>query len=74
MIYVCVMFIMQLNESYYFFMKLVIFFDLLFVGDCLLFFFLVDEIFVLLLGFEMNKIKGLLLYVIIIIDQKMKGK
>lgn len=74
MIYVCVMFIMQLNESYYFFMKLVIFFDLLFVGDCLLFFFLVDEIFVLLLGFETNKIKGLLLYVIIIIDQKMKGK
>lgn len=49
-------------------MKLVIFFDLLFVGDCLLFFFLVDEIFVLLLGFETNKIKGLLLYVIIIID------
>lgn len=74
MTYVCAMFIMWLNESHHFFMKSVIFLDLLPVGDCLSFFLLVDEIFVLLSGSETNKTKGLSSHVIIITDQKMKGK
>ena len=55
-------------------MKSVIFLDLLPVGDCLSFFLLVDEIFVLLSGSETNKTKGLSSHVIITTDQKMKGK
>ena len=74
MTYVCVMFIMQLNESHHFFMKSVIFLNLLPVGDCLSFFLLVDEIFVLLSGSETNKTKGLSTHVFLITDQKMKGE
>ena len=69
-----IMLIMYFNESHHFFIKSVIFLDLLPVGDCLLFFLLVGELFLSLSGSETNKTKGLSSDAIVINDQKIKER